>query len=165
MDAKSTRSALLRAVDDAARKASAQSVILSDTVARLSGLNPTDLECLDLLNLAGPQTAGQLAAQTGLTTGAMTAVIDRLERSGFVKRSDDPKDRRRVLVELLPNGPTQIAPLYEQLAARIGRILDGFSDRDLRIIVRYLENATAATIEHVEWLQGQPAVRSRRARR
>ena len=166
MDEKNnTRSALLRAVDDASRKAGAQSVILSETVARLAGLNPTDLECLDLLNLAGPQTAGQLAAQTGLTTGAMTAVIDRLEQSGFVKRRDDPSDRRRVLVELLPSGPLQIAPLYEPLAARIGRVLDGFSDRELRIIVRFLQNATAATTEHVQWLQGQPAIRPRRALR
>ena len=160
-----TRSALLRAVDDASRKAGAQSVILSETVARLAGLNPTDLECLDLLNLAGPQTAGQLASQTGLTTGAMTAVIDRLERSGFVKRRDDPDDRRRVLVELLPTGPTQIAPLYEPLAARMDRVLDGFSDRELRIVVRFLQDATAATTEHVQWLQGQPAVRSRRSPR
>jgi DNA-binding MarR family transcriptional regulator len=166
MDAKTnTRSALLRAVDDASRKASAQSVILSETVARLAGLNPTDLECLDLLNLAGPQTAGQLAAQTGLTTGAMTAVIDRLEHYGFVKRRDDPTDRRRVLVELLPTGPTQIAPLYEPLAERIGQVLGGFSDRELRIIVRFLEGATAATTEHVQWLQGQPAVQSRRSNR
>ena len=159
------RSALLRAVDDASRKAGAQSVILSETVARLAGLNPTDLECLDLLNLAGPQTAGQLASQTGLTTGAMTAVIDRLEQSGFVKRRDDPDDRRRVLVELLPTGPTQIAPLYEPLAARMDRVLDGFSDRELRIVVRFLQDATAATTEHVLWLQGQPAVRSRRSPR
>src|SRR5262245_36417194 len=166
MDAKtSMRSTLLRAVDDASRKASAQSVILSETVARLSGLNATDLECLDLLNLAGAQTAGQLAAQTGLTTGAMTAVIDRLEHAGFVRRRDDPTDRRRVLVELLPKGPTQIAPLYEPLAARIGKVLDGFSERELRIIVRFLEGATAATTEHVQWLQEQPAAPTRRTGR
>ena len=160
-----TRSALRQAVDDASRKAGAQSVILSETVARLAGLNPTDLECLDLLNLAGPQTAGQLAAQTGLTTGAMTAVIDRLERSGFVRRRDDPRDRRRVLVELLPAGPVQIAPLYEPLAMKMERVLDDFSDRELRVVLKFLRSATDATTEHVQWLQEQPAVRSQRSPR
>lgn len=166
MDGKiATRSALRQAVDDASRKAGAQSVILSETVARLAGLNPTDLECLDLLNLAGPQTAGQLAAQTGLTTGAMTAVIDRLEQSGFVRRRDDPRDRRRVLVELLPAGPVQIAPLYEPLAMKMERVLNDFSDRELRIVLKFLRNATEATTEHVQWLQEQPAVRSQRSPR
>ena len=76
------RSELLRQLDEAVRKVSAQSVLMSDAVARLVGLNSTDLECLDLLYLAGPTTAGRLATHTGLTTGAMTAVIDRLERAG-----------------------------------------------------------------------------------
>jgi len=74
------RDELLKALDETLRKVSAQSVLLNDTVAKLVGANPTDLECLDLLGLGGPTTAGKLAAHTGLTTGATTAVIDRLER-------------------------------------------------------------------------------------
>src|SRR5690349_24865620 len=86
-----SRTELLRQLEEALRKVSAQSVLLSDTVARLVGLHSTDLECLDLLYLSGPATAGRLSAHTGLTTGATTAVIDRLERSGWVRRTRDAK--------------------------------------------------------------------------
>ena len=97
------RTQLLKTLDETLRKVGAQSVLLSDTVAKLVGANPTDLECLDLLGLGGPTTAGRLAAHTGLTTGAMTAVIDRLERAGFARRLRSTEDRRSVLVEALPN--------------------------------------------------------------
>src|SRR4029079_12124374 len=79
------RDELLKALDETLRKVSAQSVLLNDTVAKLVGANPTDLECLDLLGLGGPTTAGKLASHTGLTTGATTAVIDRLERRRFAR--------------------------------------------------------------------------------
>ena len=84
-----SRADLLQRLDHLLRRVSAQSVLLSDAVADHVGLNSTDLECLDLLFLAGPTTAGQLAEHTGLTTGAMTAVIDRLERATLVRRSHD----------------------------------------------------------------------------
>ena len=80
------RTALLKQLGETLRKVGAQSVLMSDTVGRLVGLNSTDLECLDLLYLSGATTAGRLAAHTGLTTGATTAVIDRLEQAGFVRR-------------------------------------------------------------------------------
>jgi DNA-binding MarR family transcriptional regulator len=68
-------------------------------VAEAVGLNPTDLGCLCLLLLHGPSPAGRLAELTGLTTGAVTGVIDRLERAGFAQRALDPSDRRKVIVE------------------------------------------------------------------
>jgi DNA-binding MarR family transcriptional regulator len=79
----------------------AQAVLISDLVAARVGLNSSDLECLDLLYLAGATTAGRLAAHTGLTSGATTAVIDRLERAGFVHRRRDRSDRRLVFVEVV----------------------------------------------------------------
>src|SRR5215831_21303165 len=68
-------------------------------VAEAVGLNPSDLGCLCLLLLHGPSPAGRLAELTGLTTGAVTGVIDRLERAGFAQRVLDPSDRRKVIVE------------------------------------------------------------------
>jgi hypothetical protein len=65
-------------------------------VADRLGLNPTDHKCVDFLLMNGPLTAGELATLTALTTGAITAALDRLERAGFAKREDDPDDRRRV---------------------------------------------------------------------
>jgi DNA-binding MarR family transcriptional regulator len=61
-------------------------------------LAPTDLVCMCLLELNGPATPGWLAEMTGLTTGAVTGMVDRLERAGYVSREPDPKDRRRVIV-------------------------------------------------------------------
>ena len=158
------RAELLRQLDEAIRKVSAQSVLLSDAVARLVGLNSTDLECLDLLYLAGPTTAGRLAAHTGLTTGAMTAVIDRLERAGYVKRVRDVHDRRRVLVEALPSGIKRIEPLYRRLATTTAQLHGSYPDRQLTIVVDYLSRACDLVSEHVAWLQTQPPVRRRPSR-
>ena len=70
-----SRSDLLRTLDETLRNVSAQSVLMSDVVAKLVGVNSTDLECLDLLGLSGATTAGRLATHTGLTTGAMTVCV------------------------------------------------------------------------------------------
>ena len=153
-----TRPELLRSIDAMLRKVSAQSVLISDLVARLVGLNSTDLECLDLLLLAGPTTAGKLAEHTGLTSGATTAVIDRLERAGFVTRRRDQQDRRRVLVEIVDSGIERIAPYYAPLAARVKQLNRHFNDAELATVVEYMTEALAAGAEHVTWLQTQSAV-------
>jgi DNA-binding MarR family transcriptional regulator len=155
----------LQELNTALRKVSAQSVLLSDTVARLVGLHSTDLECLDLLWLSGPAPAGRLAAHTGLTTGATTAVIDRLERSGYVRRTRDSHDRRLVMVEALPAGMRRIEPLYQRLANAMDGLHEGYSDRQLALVVEYLMRAVDLGATHVAWLQGQRALRTRRTRR
>jgi DNA-binding MarR family transcriptional regulator len=156
-----TRAVLLRRLDEAQRKLGAQSVLISDLVAARVGINSTDLECLDLLYLAGATTAGALARHTGLTTGATTAVIDRLERSGFVRRRRDAGDRRRVLVEVVPASAARIEPLYRPLAERIAELNGNYGDAQLAVVLDYLARALEAGAEHVVWLQTQP----RRARR
>jgi DNA-binding MarR family transcriptional regulator len=158
MVVKQTRRTVLKELNEALRKVSAQSVLLSDVVAKLVRVNSTDLECLDLLMLAGVTTAGQLAAHTGLTTGAMTAVIDRLERAGFVRRRRDPQDRRRVLVEALPRGLHEIGPLYRPLAEASERLSTRYDDKELTLVVDYLTRSFALVAEHVAWLQTQRPV-------
>jgi DNA-binding MarR family transcriptional regulator len=66
------------------------------------GVNETDLRCLNIIENSGGLTAGELADQSGLTAGAITGVLDRLERAGFARRASDPADRRRVRVEVTP---------------------------------------------------------------
>jgi len=158
-----SRADLLQRLDHLLRRVSAQSVLLSDAVADHVGLNSTDLECLDLLFLAGPTTAGQLAEHTGLTTGAMTAVIDRLERATLVRRSHDSTDRRRVLVEVRPQALERIQPLYDPLAAAMVRLHRGYSARELSIIVDYLSRAADISAEHVAWLSERPPANRRRS--
>jgi|SRR5215211_7293815 len=83
-----------------------------ELVASRLGINRSDLRCLDLLHEAGTMTAGQLAAGSGLTTGATTRMLDRLERIDYVRRRADDADRRRVLVELTPRAHKVAAELY-----------------------------------------------------
>lgn len=158
-----TRPELLSHLNEALRKVGAQSVLLSDAVSRLVGLNSTDLECLDLLLLSGATTAGQLASHCGLTTGAMTAVIDRLERAGFARRRRDRTDRRRVLVEALPRVVQEIGPLYRPLARSTDSLHEEYDDRQLALIAEYLSRAFGLAAEHVNWLQTQPPL-SRKGR-
>jgi DNA-binding MarR family transcriptional regulator len=160
----SARERLLVSLDEIIRKVGAQAVLISDLVATRVGLNPTDLECLDLLHLAGPTTAGQVSARSGLTSGATTAVIDRLERAGFVKRSRDPEDRRVVRVEVLEHCGPHIEPLYRPLQEGLGRVNARYTNHELDVVVRYFTEAFEAGATHVAWLQTQPALSHRRLR-
>jgi DNA-binding MarR family transcriptional regulator len=155
------RAELLTTLDETLRKVGAQSVLLSDTVSKIVGANATDLECLDLLGLGGPTTAGRLAAHTGLTTGATTAVIDRLERAGFARRLRNTEDRRSVLVEALPERLREIEALYQPLAAAVARLNEEYGDRQLAVVVDYLSRAVTLAAEHVVWLQKQPPLTSK----
>jgi len=159
------RADLLKQLEETLRKVGAQSVLLSDTVAKIVGLNSTDLECLDLLEMAGPITAGRLAEHAGLTTGAMTAVIDRLERAGFARRLRDAEDRRCVRVEALSRNFRHIAGLYRRLAESTARLHEEYDDRQLELVVDYLSRALALAADHVTWLQTQRPLAQRKTRR
>ena len=151
------RDRLLTALDEAIRKVGAQAVLISDLVATRVGINSTDLECLDLLQLAGPTTAGQMAARSGLTTGATTAMIDRLERAGYVRRRRDAADRRVVVVEVLEHCGSHIAPLYQPIQKELEKLHARYTNRELAIVVRYLTEALDAGARFVAWLQTQPS--------
>ncbi len=111
------------------------SALLSATIAALAGINPTDLESLDLLRRHGPMTAGRLAELTGLTTGAITGVIDRLERRGYARREADPTDRRRVIVRAdLERAGQDLGAFYVGLSEAVTAIVESYSDRDLAVI-------------------------------
>jgi len=162
--ADATRAALLQDLDTTIRKIGAQSVLISQTVADRVGLNPTDLECLDLLYMAGPTTAGKLAAHTGLTTGATTAVLDRLERAGFVRRRRDARDRRRVLVEIFPRSVEVIQPFYTRLAAEMARLHTEYNNQQLALVMNYMSRALQLGADHVAWLQAQSPLKQRHGR-
>ena len=86
-------------------------------------------------------TAGDLAATTGLTTGAVTSIIDRLERAGLVRRTRDKKDRRKVFVELQQERMKDLAPLYAGLRASIEHLLSTYDEKKLVIVADFLEKA------------------------
>ncbi len=131
------------------RRMGAQSVIVSQTVAARFGLNTTDLECLDLIQLEGKVSAGQLATATGLTSGATTALIDRLERAGYVERFDDPADRRRVLVRIRKGSIDEIAKVYGPMQKRMFALWSGYSEAELAVIEDFLSRSLALSVECV----------------
>lgn len=85
--------------------------------AELLGVNDTDLHCLNIIENSGALTAGELAAQSGLTNGAITGVLDRLERAGFARRVADPADRRRLHVEVTPAFYERAEKIWGPMAA------------------------------------------------
>ena len=112
--------------------------LLGQVSADRIGINATDLNCLNIVALTGPMTAGDLARQTGLTTASITGVLDRLEDGGFVRRERDPKDRRRVIVTLNPGpGLREIGPTFGPLVRAWREAAAGYSDADLRLLLDF----------------------------
>jgi DNA-binding MarR family transcriptional regulator len=110
-------------------------------VADRLGLNPTDHKCLDLVHRAGGATAGDLAEWTGLTTGAITGLIDRLERAGFVRREDHPGDRRKVVVRVVPERLADVARLFRSLSEGMTELCGRYSEAELRVIADYMSRS------------------------
>jgi DNA-binding MarR family transcriptional regulator len=100
---------------------------------RALGINRTDGRCMDVIDREGPVAAGRLAEASGLTTAAVTAVIDRLEKAGYARRLSDPDDRRRVLVELTDLARERTGVIWGPLAelhAALGR----YTIEELRLL-------------------------------
>jgi DNA-binding MarR family transcriptional regulator len=114
-------------------------VLFHAQVAEHVGLSSTDHKCLDLaVQAERPLTAGQIAEMSGLSTGAVTGVIDRLERAGFVRRVRDPHDRRKVLVEVSRGSLARYGDVFEGLAAALEGTVADYTPEELAAIERYL---------------------------
>ncbi|MGI8688248.1 MAG: MarR family winged helix-turn-helix transcriptional regulator [Thermomicrobiales bacterium] len=151
----SQRAALLEALMLESRKMSAYGVLLSHTVAERVGIHPTDLECADMLNWTGPITAGKIAGLTGLTTGAVTALINRLERAGFVRRARDPDDKRRVIVHPIAERQAAVAPFFAPLVRAMMAVLAHYDDRELALILDFARQTTAVSAEEIAKLRAR----------
>jgi DNA-binding MarR family transcriptional regulator len=110
-------------------------------VADALGINRTDMRCLDVLEREGPVTAGRLADATGLTTGAITTVIDRLERASLARRRLDPGDRRRVLVELTADAEQRAQSFYAEHAALAERLYLRYTGPQLRLLLEFVRRS------------------------
>ncbi|AHH93934.1 MarR family transcriptional regulator [Kutzneria viridogrisea] len=132
------------------RDGSAVTVMFHSRIAEKLGLSATDHKCLDLaLRGGGPLTAGRIAELSGLSTGAVTGVIDRLERAGFVRRVRDPHDRRKVLVEVTPVNEERFAPLFKGVSEMVERVLSHYSPEQREVIHAYLSEVNESMREEV----------------
>jgi DNA-binding MarR family transcriptional regulator len=132
------RAALMQELEHAARRSSAQGVMFSQAVANSVGISSSDLECLDFLNLEGRVTAGRLAEVTGLTTGAITGVVDRLEKAGLVRRERDADDRRKVFIRTVPENVAKIGRFYEHMQRAILKDWESYTDAELKLLLRFM---------------------------
>ena len=110
-------------------------------LAKKLKLSRTDLRCLDLIGRLGPLTAGQLAAESGLTTGAVTFILDRLEEAGMVTRRRDTEDRRRVWVEIVPEAQQRLAGLQQPVAEEMRQVAQKFKADELAVVRDFMRQA------------------------
>jgi DNA-binding MarR family transcriptional regulator len=120
------------------RDLGAYTVMMHTAIAHAVGLNATDHKSLDLLGRHGPMTAGALSELTGLTTGAVTGVIDRLEKAGFVERRPDPDDRRRVIVAARPDAADAYGNIFDSLGASTLALAESYTDEALEAITDWV---------------------------
>jgi DNA-binding MarR family transcriptional regulator len=136
------RPALIQRIGmDLGRQISTASVFFHQAIAAKLALNVTDTRCFELMSRYSqpPLTAGDLARATGLTTGAVTGILDRLEKASLVERFRDPSDRRKVFVRPRPEALERFGRLYASLGAAALKHAATFSTKELKLIERYLE--------------------------
>ena len=114
---------------------------MDDAFSRIAGVNLTDGRCLDLLDIHDGLTAGELAEAASLSPGAVTTVLDRMEGMGYVTRTRDEADRRRVLVELTPKARALAFEVYGPIAGYAREYIEQLSGEEIDVINRFLEVA------------------------
>jgi DNA-binding MarR family transcriptional regulator len=154
MSSEAARPETIMAAITALREMSVNYVMYSQATADKAGLHSTDMECLDHLNLRGPMTAGKLCELTGLSSGTMTALIDRLERAGYVRRERGTRDRRQVLV--VPEEEKvkkNLDPITAPMGAAAYALLQGYAEQELQLILRFLGEANALAYPQITALR------------
>jgi DNA-binding MarR family transcriptional regulator len=146
------------------RQLSTATVMFHQAIADRFGMNVTDHKCADILERFGSMAAGELAERTGLTTGAITGVIDRLEKAGFARRTKDPYDRRRVVIELNAERiERKIGPLFESLARATAELCARYSTQELALSRDFTARASQMAHEETTKLR-EGVARGRRSR-
>jgi DNA-binding MarR family transcriptional regulator len=136
-------------------------ILLHEAIARTAGLTGTDHKYLGLLLRHGAMSAGAWGRLTGLSTGAMTGLIDRLERKGLVRRVPDPTDRRKVVLEPdRARAQALLSPAFSGLPQATAQLVDTLSEAEAALIVRYLQAAIALMQAHTERLNAGLAASS-----
>lgn len=145
----SKREEIIQAIIEKRREMSTETIMFHQSVADVLGLHITDHKCLDLIRQYGAMPAGRIAELTGLTTGAVTGIIDRLEKAGYVRRANDPKDRRRTIVEPIRNKKRErkIEGIFIPFHERMHKLLSSYSDSELDFLLDVLTKSIEQTRE------------------
>lgn len=128
---------LIEELSQTIQRSGTLTVLHTNAVADRVGLSATEFESMDLITRCQPISAGKLALKCGLTTGAITGIVDRLEKAGFVRRKSDPRDRRRVLLEPIkdPEKNKQIHELYQPISEAFEKFVSEYTEEQLQFLV------------------------------
>ncbi|TCO60889.1 MarR family winged helix-turn-helix transcriptional regulator [Actinocrispum wychmicini] len=149
------RAALVTRLQDELVQAVADGILLQQAVADRLGLSLGDFKCLTVLGETGHATAGDIATRTGLTTGAVTRMIDRLERAGWVVREHDLTDRRRVIVRPVPERQAEILPLFQGMSAGWAEALADYPDEQIALVLDLFERMREVAREQAALIRDQ----------
>jgi len=132
-----------------------RTVLYQQNVAASLGLYNNDYISVDILREKGPVTAGELSKLTGLTTGSVTALIDRLEKNGYVRRQNDPNDRRKVIIVPLYEQKKDVVDAYLPLHTAMVNLASSYTDEELALITQFLGKASAVLEEQIDQLDSK----------
>lgn len=123
------------------RELSTAVILFHEAVAARLGMSAAEWKCLGLLSRDGPATAGRLAERSGFTTGAITGIVDRLEKAGYVRREPNPRDRRSVIIQPLRNEEVRdvVTPIFASLGRAMAELSRRYSAQELAAIRDYFE--------------------------
>jgi DNA-binding MarR family transcriptional regulator len=136
-----TKKDLVKQVILGAREYGISNVLFRNVIAEQLGLNVTDMECLGLLFHKSIATPTELSKHTGLSSGATTAMLDRLEKSGLISRRPNPHDRRGTLIEIVKEEAEKLAPLFMSGRKAQDELVSSYSEADLRLLLDFFRRS------------------------
>ena len=152
-----SRKEIVQNIVDKFREMSTDTLMFHQVVADELGLYISDHKCVDIIHRFGAMPAGRLGEMTGLTTGAITGMVDRLEKAGYVRRTNDPKDRRKTIVEPVRNKKLErkIEMTFTPLHERMHKVLSSYSDNELTFLLDAMSELIKQTSEESKRLRSQ----------
>lgn len=151
--AESTKTDLKNRALKAIRDYGIHLTLFRNAMSERHSLNPTDMECVRLLFLKGVSKPSELARHTGLTSGATTAMLDRLEKAGLIERQPNPDDRRGTLIVPSPSGAEKAASWFESARKAQAELISSYSEKELEIISDVFERFAKLWEQEREKLQ------------
>src|SRR5215207_6815628 len=134
------RNQIVQELDLRLRAFTTSAVLSANAIAQKVGMGANELKCAEFLVRMGPMSAGKLAELAGLTTGAITGIVDRLEKVGWAKRVADPNDRRRVIIHPGPQETETVDGLYNVYMDSLTNLLAGYSDDELVLMTEFIDS-------------------------
>jgi DNA-binding MarR family transcriptional regulator len=151
--AKHHKQELVEQVVIGAREYGVNEVLFRHAIGDILGVNVTDMECLALIFFKGLATPSQLSEYTGLTSGATTTMLDRLEKAGLIERRPNPHDRRGTLIVIKKEAVEEVSPLFESARKAQDKIISSYSERDLKLLSEFFRRYATMWEEERKKLQ------------